>query len=365
MERLGSKLVRMLDATEKSRYSRHILLDEVGELGQQKLKNTRVLVIGCGGLGCPALQYLAAAGVGHLGIIDDDRVDFSNLQRQILFTENHVGMLKVEAAKEALHRLNSRITIKIYPTRLSADNALELLNDYDIIVEGSDSFSTKYLANDAAVLSGKPLVFGSIFKFEGQVSVFNFRNGPTYRCLYPEPVNETEMPTCSEVGMLGILPGIIGMFQANEVLKIALELGNVLSGKLLIYNSLEASQMLLPFSKNETIKIRKLVEFDFSCTASTVEEISYAAYAEAKTDYFLVDVREQEERELFNIGGIHIPLQKLVADPDLLAEQERILIYCASGKRSASVIRELKKRFPQKIMCSLKGGTASVVNKDF
>ena len=364
MERLGSKLVRMLDATEKSRYSRHILLDEVGELGQQKLKNTRVLVIGCGGLGCPALQYLAAAGVGHLGIIDDDHVDFSNLQRQILFTENHVGMLKVEAAKEALHRLNSQIIIKIYPTRLSADNALELLNDYDIIVEGSDSFSTKYLANDAAVLSGKPLVFGSIFKFEGQVSVFNFRNGPTYRCLYPEPVNETEMPTCSEVGVLGILPGIIGMFQANEVLKIILDLGNVLSGKLLIYNSLEASQILLPFTKNEAIKITELNELDLSCATPSIPEIDYSAYAEAKKIYFLVDVREQEEREHFSLGGVHIPLNELLANPQVLAGQENLLLYCASGKRSANAVKALIEYFPLKKIVNLKGGVSAVISTE-
>ncbi|WP_405330820.1 molybdopterin-synthase adenylyltransferase MoeB [Leeuwenhoekiella sp. LLG6367-2.1] len=351
----------MLDATEKSRYSRHILLDEVGELGQQKLKNTRVLVIGCGGLGCPALQYLAAAGVGHLGIIDDDRVDFSNLQRQILFAEKHVGMLKVEAAKEALHRLNSQIIIKIYPTRLSADNALELLNDYDIIVEGSDSFSTKYLANDAAVLSGKPLVFGSIFKFEGQVSVFNFKNGPTYRCLYPEPVNETEMPTCSEVGVLGILPGIIGMFQANEVIKIILGLGNILSGKLLIYNSLDVSQMLLPFNKNDSIEISELIELDLSCSINSANEIDYKYFKENESAYVLIDVRSKTEREASNIGGLHIPLDQLLKNPNQIAEYGEVVFYCESGKRSAKAVDQLQKRFSEQKMHSLKGGIAEAL----
>jgi len=354
----------MLTIKDKKRYSRHILLDEVGELGQQKLKSAKVLVIGCGGLGCPILQYLAAAGIGKLGIIDDDRVDISNLQRQILFTENHVGTLKVEAAKEVLTRLNSQLKIETYPTRLSAENAHDLFDKYDVIVEGSDSFSTKYLANDAAVLTNKPLVFGSIFKFEGQVSVFNYKNGPTYRCLYPEPVSEAEMPTCSEVGVLGILPGIIGMFQANEVLKIILDLGNVLSGKLLIYNSLEASQILLPFAKNEAIKITELNNLDLSCTIPSIPEINYSAYAEAKEMYFLVDVREQEEREHFSLGGLHIPLNELLANPQVLAAQDNILLYCASGKRSAVGVKALIKYFPLKKIVNLKGGVSAVISTE-
>ena len=354
----------MLTIKDKKRYSRHILLDEVGELGQQKLKSAKVLVIGCGGLGCPILQYLAAAGIGKLGIIDDDRVDIRNLQRQILFTENHVGTLKVEAAKEVLSRLNSQLKIETYPTRLSAENALDLFDKYDVIVEGSDSFSTKYLANDVAVLTNKPLVFGSIFKFEGQVSVFNYKNGPTYHCLYPDPVSEAEMPTCSEVGVLGILPGIIGMFQANEVLKIILDLGNVLSGKLLIYNSLEASQTLLPFAKNEAIKITELNELDLSCTIPSIPQIDYSAYAEAKEIYFLVDVREQEEREHFSLGGLHIPLKELVANPQVLAAQDNILLYCASGKRSAAAVKALIEHFPLKKIVNLKGGVSAVISTE-
>ncbi len=354
----------MLSTNEKKRYSRHILLDEVGQFGQQKLKSAKVLVIGCGGLGCPALQYLAAAGVGKLGIVDDDCVDFSNLQRQILFAENQVGKLKVEAAKEALNRLNSQLDIEIYPIRLSADNALDLFDKYDVIVEGSDSFSTKYLANDAAVLAGKPLVFGSVFKFEGQVSVFNYKNGPTYRCLYPKPVSEADMPTCSEVGVLGVLPGIIGMFQANEVLKIILNLGSVLSGKLLIYNSLEASQILLPFAKNEAITITELIDLNLSCGVDSTPEMEYSAYTENKEIYFLVDVREREERELFSLGGMHISLKKLMADPYLLAEQDNILIYCASGKRSAAAVKALIKQFPQKKIVSLKGGASAVLSAE-
>lgn len=346
----------MFTTIENERYSRHILLGEVGAEGQQKLKKARVLVIGCGGLGCPILQYLAAAGIGELGIIDDDTVALSNLQRQILFKESHVGMPKVEAAQGVLNDLNSSIKIQIYKERLSAANALDLFKKYDVIVEGSDSFSTKYLANDAAVLTGKPLVFGSIFKFEGQVSVFNYNNGPTYRCLYPEPVAETDMPTCSEVGVLGILPGIIGVFQANEVIKIILGLGNVLSGKLLIYNSLEASQILLPFSKNEAIEISELIELDLSCSIHSVTEMDYRDYKENKNAYTLIDIRSELEREASSIGGLHIPLEELLKNSNQIAEYDKVIFYCASGKRSAKAVNQLQNQFSEQKMYSLKGG---------
>lgn len=351
----------MFTTTEKERYSRHTLLSEVGVEGQQKLKKARVLVIGCGGLGCPILQYLAAAGIGELGIIDDDTVALSNLQRQILFKESHVGMSKVEAAKEVLNALNSSIKIQIYNERLSVANAPNLFKKYDVIVEGSDSFSTKYLANDAAVLTGKPLVFGSIFKFEGQVSVFNYKNGPTYRCLYPEPVAEADMPTCSEVGVLGILPGIIGMFQANEVVKIILDLGNILSGKLLIYNSLEASQMLLPFSKNEAIEISELIELDLSCSIHSANEMDYRDFKKNKNTYTLIDIRSKPERETSNIGGLHIPLDQLLKKPHQIAEFDAVVFYCASGKRSARVVNQLQDLFSEQKRYSLKGGIAEAL----
>ncbi|MEH6658614.1 HesA/MoeB/ThiF family protein [Leeuwenhoekiella marinoflava] len=351
----------MFTTTEKERYSRHTLLGEVGVEGQQKLKKARVLVVGCGGLGCPILQYLAAAGIGELGIIDDDTVALSNLQRQILFKESHVGMLKVEAAQEVLNDLNSSIKVQIYKERLSVANALDLFKKYDVIVEGSDSFSTKYLANDAAVLTEKSLVFGSIFKFEGQVSVFNYKNGPTYRCLYPEPLAETDMPTCSEVGVLGILPGIIGMFQANEVIKIILGLGNVLSGKLLIYNSLEASQMLLPFSKNESIEISELIELDLSCSIHSANEIDYRDFKENKRVYTLIDVRSKPEREASSIGGLHIPLDQLLRNPNQIVEFDAVVFYCASGKRSAKAVDQLQNRFSEQKMYSLKGGIAEAL----
>lgn len=356
MERLGKKLVDMLTDKEKQRYLRHILLEEIGEEGQQKLKTARVLVIGAGGLGCPVLQYLAAAGVGKIGIVDYDVVDLSNLQRQILYSEKDVAQPKVLAAQKRLQEMNSSIEIVAHQQRLSAENALELFSGYDIIVEGSDSFTTKYLANDAAVLSGKPLVFGSIFKFQGQVSVFNYQNGPTYRCLYPEPGSPEEMPACSEVGVLGILPGIIGNLQANEVLKMILGIGRILSGKLLLFDALGMEIKILPFLKNPEVKIEKLEELPFSCENKPLESLSYNEFQSASDSYTLLDVRTPEERAAFHIGGLHIPLQDLPERSRELASEEKILVYCASGVRSAKAISNLQEFFPKKTFYNLEGG---------
>ncbi|MDT0676192.1 HesA/MoeB/ThiF family protein [Autumnicola musiva] len=346
----------MLTEKEKKRYLRHILLEEIGEAGQLKLKQAKVLVIGAGGLGCPALQYLAAGGVGKLGIIDDDLVDTSNLQRQILFSEKNVGEAKVIAAKKRLQEINSSIEIVAYNERLTAKNALKIFTDYDIVVEGSDNFTTKYLANDAAVLAGKPLVLGSVFKFDGQVSVFNYQNGPTYRCLFPEPGSAEEMPSCSEVGVLGIIPGIIGNLQANEVLKIILEIGNVLSGKLLLFDALEMQAQILPFSKNPDVVITKLEEMSFSCGTDNPESVSCQNYFKSPDSYTLLDVRSPDERAAFDIGGLHIPLPELQNRYSELTSEESILVYCASGIRSLKAISILKDFFPDKKIYNLEGG---------
>lgn len=220
-----------------SRYNRHIILSEIGQQGQDKISNAKVLVVGAGGLGCPILQYLTAAGIGTIGIIDFDVVDISNLQRQVLFGSSSLGQNKAEAAKQRLKDLNNTISIISYPKKLTYKNAITLFNQYDIIVDGTDNFETRYLVNDACIITNKPLVFGAIYKFEGQISVFNYKNGPSYRCLFPNPPNGT-VPNCSEIGVLGVLPAIIGSMQANEILKIILGIGNVLSGKLLCYNAL-------------------------------------------------------------------------------------------------------------------------------
>jgi len=219
-----------LGEAEKNRYSRHILLDKVGLAGQEKLKSAKVLVIGAGGLGCPILQYLTAAGVGTIGIIDFDVVDETNLQRQILFNVDDVGKSKAQCAQVHLSKQNPFVNFQVYNERINTQNALELFNQYDIIVDGTDNFSTRYLVNDSCVIANKPLVYGAIFKFEGQVAVFNYNNGPTYRCLFPEPPKAGSVPNCSDVGVMGVLPGLIGTQQANETIKIILQIGEVLSG---------------------------------------------------------------------------------------------------------------------------------------
>lgn len=258
-----------LTTAEKQQYSRHLILDEIGLAGQLKIKDTSVLVIGAGGLGCPVLQYLTAAGIGRIGIIDKDVVEQSNLQRQILYTHDDIGSNKAISVTRRLERLNPYIKFDTYPMRLTRDNALELFANYDIIVDGSDNFATRYLVNDAAILKGKPVVLGSIYKFEGQLAVYNYKNGPTYRCLYPTPPKQNEMPNCSEAGVLGALAGIIGSLQANEVLKIICGIGEVLSGKLLTYNMITMNQMILGFEKDTSIIVNRLEdEYELQCEFS-------------------------------------------------------------------------------------------------
>jgi adenylyltransferase/sulfurtransferase len=234
----------ILTNEEKKQYDRHLILDEIGVEGQLKLKQAKVLIVGAGGLGCPVLQYLTAAGVGTLGIIDDDVVTQSNLQRQILYTLDDVGLSKAETAAKRLSRLNPFIVFNVHNEKLTRENAVSLFQGYDIIVDGSDNFATRYLTNDAAVIAKKPLVYGAVFKFEGQVSVFNYFGSGTYRCLYPSPPKPEEAPNCSQIGVLGVLPGIIGSLQANETIKIICGIGVVLSNKLLVFNVLTMHQML-------------------------------------------------------------------------------------------------------------------------
>jgi len=245
------------------RYSRHITLSEVGLVGQLKIAESKVLVIGAGGLGSPLLLYLTAAGVGTIGIVDFDKVSESNLQRQVLFREQDLNINKAISAKKLLNARNSDIEIKSYPHIFDTSNALDLVQDYDIVVDCTDNFRTRYLINDACVKLGKPFVFAAIYKFEGQLSVFNYKGGPTYRCLFPTPPKTGEVPNCEEVGVLGVLPGVLGMYQANEVLKIILSIGSILSGQLLSINLLTNDQRLLRFNKNkaeiESIKNRELV----------------------------------------------------------------------------------------------------------
>ena len=333
-----------LTKEERKQYDRHILLDEIGEKGQQKLKKTKVLVIGAGGLGCPVLQYLTAAGIGTIGVIDDDVIEQSNLQRQILYTIDDVGKSKAATAIKRLSRLNPFINFHLFQEKLNSKNAIELFNDYDIIVDGSDNFPTRYLANDAAVITNKPLVYGAIFKFEGQVSVFNYKGSATYRCLYPTSPDPKDSPNCSEIGVLGVLPGIIGSLQANEVIKMVCGIGNVLSNQLLTYNMLTMQQMVLTYKKNPDILIKELDrDYEYACGVKMDQyAINKNELNELKGAYHLLDVRELHERELHHIGGQHIPLNELVERMSEIVTNKDVVVYCRSGIRSKKAVELLK-----------------------
>ncbi|MFB9056832.1 ThiF family adenylyltransferase [Mariniflexile ostreae] len=356
-----------LSRAEKQHYSRHLLLDAVGLEGQLKLKEAKVLVIGAGGLGCPILQYLTAAGVGEIGVIDNDVIEQSNLQRQILYTYPDIGKSKSETAVKRLQLLNPFVECRAYNIRLTKANALKLFKPYDIIVDGTDNFPTRYLINDAAVLLNKPVVFGSIFKFEGQVSVFNFKKGPTYRCLFPTPPKSQDVPNCSEIGVLGILPGIIGNFQANEVLKIILGIGDVLTGKLLTFNALSMTHMLFTCKKNKTITIKALHEDynGFCGIQSPQKSIHFEAYKNQASHFNVLDVRTLEERHAYHIESIHIPLQELSERHHEIPQDKALLVYCQSGIRSKMAIELLQNNGFKNELVNLKDGIMHIDMSSF
>src|SRR3989344_8182574 len=265
---------KKLSRQELSRYARHLVLPEVGIKGQERIKQGKVLVVGAGGLGSPALIYLAAAGVGTIGIADFDKVEENNLQRQIIHSTKDIGALKTESAKNAINNLNPNINVKVYNEKLNSKNALKIIKKYDVVIDGSDNFPTRYLLNDACILSKKPLVYGSIFRFEGHASVFNHDGGPCYRCLFPNPPPKDAVPTCAQAGVLGVLPGIIGTIQATEALKIILQIGETLSGRFLIYDALSMSFKDLKLAKNkncpvcgESPRITELIDYEEFCNA--------------------------------------------------------------------------------------------------
>ncbi|QTD37991.1 HesA/MoeB/ThiF family protein [Polaribacter batillariae] len=347
----------MLTSEEKKQYNRHLILEEIGEEGQLKLKQAKVLVVGAGGLGCPVLQYLTAAGVGTIGIIDNDLVDKSNLQRQILYTIDDVGFSKAERAAKRLSKLNPNINFTIYKEKLSNKNAISLFNKYDVVIDGSDNFATRYLTNDASLLTNTPLIYGAIFKFEGQVSVFNFKGSATYRCLYPTPPNPADSPNCSEIGVLGVLPGIIGSLQANEAIKLICGIGDLLTNKLLLFNALNMQQIVLNFKKDTTIKIVALEKnYDFFCGIVPIKEISLEEVKKNSKKYNLLDVRVFSEREKFHIGGQHIPLADLPKRINEIHQNKDLVVYCKSGFRSKKAINLLKEKYPNLELINLKGG---------
>lgn len=344
-----------LSNDEIARYSRHLLLPEVGMEGQQKLKAAKVLCVGTGGLGSPLAFYLAAAGVGTLGLIDFDVVDASNLQRQIIHSTKDIGRLKLDSAEEKLQALNPYMKIVKYNTMLLSNNAMEIFKDFDIVADGTDNFPTRYLVNDACVLSGKPNVYGSIFRFEGQASVFATKQGPCYRCLYPEPPPPGLVPSCAEGGVLGILPGLVGIIQATEVIKLILGQGDPLIGRLLLVDSLGMRFRELKLRKNPDCPVcgthptvTALIDYEQFCgiqpAAATdaklvngIEQIDVTTFKQqrdAGKDYFLLDVREPHEFKIAQIGGYLLPLGDLQKRVGELDKNRDIVVQCKSGGRS-------------------------------
>src|ERR1700758_5180988 len=355
------------------RYSRHLIMPEVGMEGQQKLKAARVLCIGTGGLGSPLALYLAAAGVGTLGLVDFDVVDYTNLQRQIIHSTADVGRKKLDSAADKLKGINPYLNLLTFDTRLSSANALDLFRDFDIIADGTDNFPTRYLVNDACVLTGKPNVYGSIFRFEGQASVFATEQGPCYRCLYPEPPPPGLVPSCAEGGVLGILPGLVGVIQATEVIKLILGKGDPLIGRLLLVDALGMKFRELKLRKNPDCPvcgthptITKLIDYNEFCgirgeetpvtsdvPAMQVEELKKKL--DAGEDIFVLDVREPHEYQICNIGGYLIPLGDLPKRVNELDSSREIVAHCRSGVRSAKAVDFLRQAGFKKVH-NLAGG---------
>jgi len=357
------------------RYQRQMLLKEFGEAAQQKLLKAKVLVAGAGGLGCPALQYLAAAGVGTIGIIDDDIVSLTNLQRQVLYGVDDIGFSKAEVAAKRLKALNDQISIDVYNERLENSNALSIINRYDIIVDGTDNFSSRYMINDACVLMSKPLIYGAISKFEGQVAVFNVRNDENkrpvnYRDLFPNPPKDDEVLNCEEAGVLGVLPGIIGTMQANETIKLITGIGKPLINKILSYNALdnglyefnlslnEEAQFLIPKDEEAFLKM----DYEWLCSspinnAFEIDSMQFDSLIEDNST-IIIDVREKNEQPVIDeFEHIQVPLSELMNHQSLVAK-DNVVLFCQSGVRSLQAAKMLDELFTDKKVYSLKGGIA-------
>jgi len=365
--------IASLNNDEILRYSRHLIMPEVGMEGQQKLKAARVLCIGVGGLGSPLSLYLTAAGVGTLGIVDFDVVDYTNLQRQIIHTSDDVGRKKLDSAAEKLKAINPFMNLKTFETRLSSENALEIFRDFDILADGTDNFPTRYLVNDACVLTGKPNVYGSIFRFEGQASIFGTEEGPCYRCLYPEPPPPGLVPSCAEGGVLGILPGLVGVIQATEVIKLILGQGEPLIGRLLLVDALGMKFRELKLRKNPDCPacgthptVTKLIDYNEFCgirgeekpVETGVPEVQVEELKrrlDAGDDIFVLDVREPHEYQICNLNGYLIPLGDLPKRVHELDSSREIVAHCRSGVRSAKAVNFLRQAGFKKVH-NLAGG---------
>jgi sulfur-carrier protein adenylyltransferase/sulfurtransferase len=346
-----------LDNDEILRYSRHLVLPHVGLEGQRKLKGSRVLLVGAGGLGSPAALYLAAAGVGELGIVDFDAVELTNLQRQLLHGTADVGRRKVDSARERIEEINPRVRVRPHDTRLTSANALDILRDYEVVVDGTDNFPTRYLINDACVLLGIPNVYGSIFRFEGQASVFATAGGPCYRCLFPEPPPPHTVPDCAEGGVLGVLPGLIGTIQATETIKLLLGIGEPLIGRLLLVDALRMQMRALTLPRNPdcpacgTRELRELIDYDAFCMGHSearngVPEMTPAELRERLSrgePLDLIDVREPDEWGISHLPGARlVPLATLGDELPSLDRSRDIVVYCKGGARSARAARQLR-----------------------
>lgn len=367
-----------LSEQEISRYSRHLILPQVGLEGQLKLKNSKVLAVGTGALGSPILLYLAAAGIGTIGLVDFDVVEESNLHRQIIHTTNDIKKSKVQSAKEKLEALNPNSKIVTFNERLTSSNALNIIKDFDIVIDGTDNFPTRYLINDACVMLKKPFVYGSIFRFEGQVSVFNYDGGACYRCLFPNPPKAGLVPSCSEAGVLGVLPGIIGTIQTNELIKIILQIGEPLKNRLLSFDSLKMQFRDMKFNKNENCPIcsknttiKELIDYEEFCGLKEkidikVDEITLEEFKSvlAKKDSIqIVDVRPKIDFDLNNIkDSINIPFENLENDINKIDSSKKIIVVCKIGMLSKEAILKLKNIGFKAELYSLKGGVTSWLN---
>jgi len=352
-----------LTVEEVKRYSRHLIIPDVGKTGQRRLKNARVLVVGAGGLGSPALLYLAAAGVGTLGVIDFDVVDESNLQRQIIHGQSDIGRPKAVSAMESIREVNPLVNVVLHEERLDSDNAMQIFEPYDLIVDGTDNFATRYLVNDACVLLGKPYVWGSIYRFDGQASVFWAEHGPCYRCLYPEPPPPGMVPSCAEGGVLGVLCASIGSIQVNEAIKVITGIGEPLVGRLMIYDALEMNYRTVRVRKDpecpvcgKNPTITELIDYEEFCgtvsedaqkaaAGSTITATELKDMLDHGEDIFLIDVREPNEYEIVSIpGAVLIPKGEFLSGAALerLPQDKRIVLHCKSGQRSAEALAVVK-----------------------
>lgn len=348
-----------------NRYQRHFHLPNFSEAEQQKLTDAKVLVVGAGGLGAPLLQYLTAAGVGTIGIVDFDRVEESNLHRQILFGDADLGKLKVEVAIQKLKAHNPFVEFISHTEKLTSQNAFDIISKYDVVADGTDNFPTRYLVNDACVILGKTNVYASIFRYEGQVSVFNYlgkKKNPNYRDLHPNPPSPGTVPNCAEAGVLGVLPGIIGAMQANEVIKVITGIGEPLVGKLFLFDALSMQSRAIRFGKDvNQQEITELIDYEAFCGLSlpAVESISIEglkAWLNAEYPFFLIDVRTKKEHETQNIGGVNVPIDQLEKNLAFFAGKVETIVYCQTGVRSGKAVEILNEKFPNQKFYNLEGG---------